>query len=173
MTRIAIVLAAAALIAAAGAAAKSGLPDPALHGYVAKVDGQIRSYGGLLRRFEQLYAEPPHVNVDPFVEDLYGLADRFERLSARWSDIRAPGGLRLRHHGMGRVFELFAEAIRLQAAAIFTRHPEEVLAAQGRIEPFFRSATYLQQRWAHALRGALIRADMNVPSWLHGMAKGS
>jgi hypothetical protein len=74
---------------------------------------------------------------------------------------------------MSRVFELFAEAIRIQAAALFTRHPEEVLAAQGRIEPFFRSAAYLQQRWARALRGALIRADMNVPPWLQGMAKGS
>jgi hypothetical protein len=173
VTRIAIVLAAVALIAAAGAAAKSSLEHQALKGYVTKVDGQIRSYGRLLRRFEQLYAEPPHVDVDPFVENLYGLADRFENLTARWSVIHAPSGLRVRHRGMGQVFELFAEAFRLQAAAVFTRHLEEVLAAQGRIEPFFRSAAYLQQRWARALRGALIRADMNVPSWLHGMAKGS
>jgi hypothetical protein len=114
--------------------------------------------------------ETPHVNVDPLVERMYRLADGFEDLNARWSAIDAPEGLSARHRGMGRVYVLFAEALRIHAAALFTRHPDELLAARPKIEARFRSAAYLQYRWAAALQGALRRADLRVPGWLHGMA---
>ena len=171
MTRFAILLAAAALLAAAGALGKAPVRSP-LNRYFVRVDAQIHSYRILLRRFETLFSEVPHVNVDPFVENLYGLADRFEDLGARWGQIRATDGLRTRHRGMGRVFELFAESLRIHAAALFTRHPDVILAARPKVEARFRSAAYLQQRWAAALQGALIRARLRVPGWLHGMATG-
>ena len=170
MIRIAIALAAMVLIAPAGAIAEPSARHPALERYFTKIDAEIRSYRGLLKQFDRRFSEQPQVNVDPFVETLYRLADRFEDLTSRWSDIAPPRGLRVRHRGMGHAFELFAEAIRIHAAAVFTRHPEEIVAALARIEPRIRSAAYLQKRWAAALQGALIRADMRVPKWLHGMA---
>ena len=164
-------LAAATLVAAAGAIGKAPVRS-SLNRYFMKVDAQIHSYRILLRRFETLYAEVPHVNVDPFVENLYRLADRFEGLEARWDEIRATSGLRTRHRGMGRVFGLFAKSLRIHAAAVFTRHPDEILAARPNVEARFESAAYLQQRWAAALQGALIRAKLRVPGWLHRMAIG-
>jgi len=169
VTRFAILLAAAALVAAAGALGKATVRSP-LNRYFVKVDGQIHSYRILLRRFETLFSDVPDVNVDPFVENLYRLADRFEDLEARWGQIRPTNGLRTRHRGMGRVFELFAESLRIHAAALFTRHPDEILAARPKVEARSRSAAYLQQRWGAALQGALIRQKLRVPGWLHGMA---
>jgi len=169
-SRFAIALAALVLSAPAGAIAQPSARHPVLARYFSKIDGEIRSYQGLLKQFDRLFSDAPQVNVDPLVEELYRLADRFEDLTRRWSDIPATHGLRVRHRGMERAFELFAEAIRIHAAAVFTRHPEEIVAALARIEPRLRSAAYLQKRWAAALRGALIRADVRIPKWLDGMA---
>jgi hypothetical protein len=141
-----------------------------LEAYTANVVPQIAVYRSVLRRLEKLLSERPVTNVDPLVEKLYGLTDQFDRLAGRWASIAAPRGLRVRHAGMGRVFELFGEAFRINAAAIFTRHPDEILAAGPKVEARLRSAAYLQKRWAAALQGALIRAHLAVPKWLHAMA---
>ena len=170
MSRFAIALAALVLSAPAGAIAQPSARHPVLERYFTKVDAEVRSYRALLKEFDRLFREQPQVNVDPFVETLYRLADRFEDLTSRWSDISAPRGLRVRHRGMGHAFELFSEGIRIHAAAVFTRHAEEIVAALARIEPRLRSAAYLQEHWAAALWGALIRAETRVPKWLHGMA---
>lgn len=169
MIRTAVALASLAVMAPAGAIASPSAAHPVAR-YFAKVDVQVRSYRALLDRFERLSSEPPHVNVDPLVENLYRLADRFEDINARWDHITSPRGLRARHRGMGRVFTLFAEALRVHAAAVFTRHPDEILAAIPKVEARFKCASYLQYRWAAALQGALIRAGRPVPKWLRDMA---
>lgn len=170
MLRLAIALAVLALVAAAGVVAKPPERHAALHHYLVEATSQIGVYRGLLRRLEKLLSDEPHVNVDPLVDDLYRLADRFDDLSFAWARIPVPRGLRLRHRGMGRVFVLFGEANRIHAAALYTRHPEEIAAAQPQAAARYKSAAYLQRRWAVALQGALIRADIRVPAWMHGMA---
>lgn len=170
MIRTASVVVLVALTIAAGAGALPSRQDSGIGRYFARIDAQIDTYRRLLKRFERLYTAIPQVNVDPFVESLYRLADAFEDLDGRWGAIDAPAGLRARHRGMGRVYTLFGEAIRIHAAAVFTRHPDEILAARPKVEARFRSAAYLQYRWAAALQGALRRADLKVPGWLHGMA---
>jgi hypothetical protein len=170
MARNAIVLAVLAFTATAGATAKPPAESRALVRYMTGATAAIGSYRILLRRLEALLTEEPHVNVDPLVEKLYSLADRFEDLDARWQGIDAPRGLQVRHRGMGRVFTLFADGYRIHAAALFTRHPDEILASRPKVAARLRSAAYLQWRWAAALRGALTRANLRVPGWLHGMA---
>jgi hypothetical protein len=110
------------------------------------------------------------VNVDPKVEKLYQVADRFDAIAARWEALHAPTGLKLRHRGMGRALELQAQGWRIYAAGLFTRHDEELHAALVKLGAILRSAAYLQKRWAAALRGALIRAEFHVPKWLQQMA---
>ena len=110
------------------------------------------------------------MNIDPVVERYYLVAERFEDLDVKWAAINAPQVLRSRHRGMGRVFVLFADAERIHAAALMTRHVDEIRAAGPKVAARIRSAAYLQKRWAAALQGALMRADMRVPKWLHGMA---
>ena len=135
-----------------------------------RVAPQIDSYRALLRGIDKLLSEPPVTNVDPVVEKLRAIADRFDRLDARWLGISAPRGLVVRHRGMGRVFEIDAEAWRMYAAALFTRHLDEIQAATATLATMLRSAAYLQHRWEAALRGALMRADMRIPKWLEGLA---
>ena len=170
MTRTAIALAVLALTTAASATAKPPAHSRTIHRYLARATVEINSYRALLRRLQALLTEVPPVNVDPLVEKLYRVADRFEDLDATWEAIDAPRGLRVRHRGMGRVFVLFAGAYRIDAAALFTRHPDEILAARPKVEGRLRSASYLQYRWAAALQGVLVRAGLRVPKWLHGMA---
>jgi hypothetical protein len=145
-------------------------PHHSLHVYMNRVQPRIDEYVAIAVRLGKLLSARPVTNVDPLVERLYGVANRFEGLEGKWQALPAPKGLRLRHRGMGRVFALYAEAIRIHAAAIFTRHPDEIVAAAPKVEARFRSVAYLQRRWAAALRGALIRADLRVPRWLHRMA---
>ena len=170
MRRVVIAILALAIAAPATCAAAPG--GHALKRYVMRVQGQIGTYRKLLHRVEALVAEEEHVNVDPVVDQFNELSDKFEDLAARWQAVNAPHGLRLRHRGMGRVFVLFADAYRIHAAALFTRHTDEILAARPKVEAKLRSAAYLQQRWAAALQGALIRAKLRVPGWLHRMAIG-
>lgn len=170
MRRIAIGVGVVLLATASGAAAKPPARATVLERYVVKVDGQVGVFESLLRRLEGLLTATPHVNVDPLVEKLDRLAGRFDELEARWGHVSAPQGLRLRHRGMGRVVALYAEAIRIYAAALFTRHPDEFHAALPKVEARLRSAAYLQHRWAAALRGALIRAALPVPKWLRRLA---
>jgi hypothetical protein len=141
-----------------------------LQRYFAATSAQITSYRALASRLDSILSEQPMVNVDPKVEKLYKIADRFEDLAARWHRIAATNGLRTRHTGMGRVFEIEARGWRIYAAALFTRHLDELHAATTQLGSMLRSAAYLQRRWAAALRGALIRADLSVPRWLHRMA---
>jgi len=110
------------------------------------------------------------VNVDPKVEKLYQLADRFDAIAARWEGLQAPTGLKLRHRGMGRALQLQAQGWRIYAAGLFTRHDEALHAALVKLGAMLRSAAYLQKRWAAALRGAFIRAQLRVPNWLDQMA---
>lgn len=140
--------------------------------YWSVVSIKIHTYRGFLKRLEELFSEERQVNVDPVVEDMYTLSDRFERLSTTWASVSAPKGLGARHRGMGRVFALYADAIRIHAAAVFTRHPDEIAASNPKFQARLRSAAYLQHRWAVALQGALVRAGIPVPHWLHGMATG-
>ena len=169
MRRVAIVLVLLSTTSLSATALPAAAPAP-LKRYLVKIDGQIRAYRGLLRRLDALLSERPRVNVDPLVEKLNRLTDGFEDLEGRWQTIAAPRRLGVRHRGMGRVFVLFAEAYRIHAAAVFTRNPDEILSAAPRVHARLRSAAYLQQRWAAALRGALIRAGTKAPAWLHGMS---
>jgi hypothetical protein len=153
-----------------GARAQPERAPAALERYVVAVNAHIPAYRELLRRLEGLLTARPQVNVDPLVAKLIRVADRFEDLDARWETIDAPRGLRVRHRGLGRAFVVIAEANRIYAAALYTRHPDQIAAASPKIEARFRSAAYLQYRWAAALQGALRRADLRVPGWLHGMA---
>jgi hypothetical protein len=141
-----------------------------LKDYVAAVDTRIDVYRSLLRRLEKAFEEQPQVNVDPFVETLDRIADRLDDLEGQWERVAAPRGLKVRHRGMGRTYVLLADAYRIYAAAVFTRHPEEIQAVAPQVKSRFSSAAYLQKRWAAALRGALLRAGLHVPSWLRGMA---
>jgi hypothetical protein len=135
------------------------------------IDPEISSYRLLLERLEKIVAEKPQVNVDPKVEKLKVVSDGFEDIAARWYSITAaPQGLKLRHRDMGRVFQLNARGWRIYADALYTRHEDEIRAALVRLGDIVRSAAYLQYRWAAALQGALVRAGMRVPKWLHGMA---
>jgi len=171
MPRLIVTLALLALFAASAAPAKQNPRQADLQRYLVKIGPEIRSYRSIAERIDDLFAQPPMANVDPFVEKLYRVADRLVRLAGRWNAIGAPKGLRVRHRGMGRVFELQAEASRITAAAFFTRHPDEIAAAAERIAPLFNSAAYLQKRWAAALLGALVRAQMKVPKWLNQIVK--
>jgi hypothetical protein len=155
-----------ALAAPAAHAARKPLPA-----YVTRTEAQIGSYRAILTSLDRVLRERPVTNVDPTVEKLNAIAGRFDRLDARWVAARAPKGLLLRHRGMGRAFRLQAQAWRLYAAALFTRHQDEIDAASVRLDALLRSAAYLQKRWAAALQGALIRAELRVSKWLHGMAK--
>jgi len=141
-----------------------------LQRYFAASTAQIMSYKALASRLDSILSQRPMVNVDPKVEKLYKIAGGFEELAARWHRIAATKGLRTRHSGMGRVFEIEARGWRIYAAALFTRHLDELRAATIQLGSMLRSAAYLQRRWAGALQGALIRADLSVPRWLHTMA---
>lgn len=169
MQRLLIVSVVLAFLAVPTAAA-SPIKAPPLKRYLSRVNARITVYRQVLVRVEQAVAEESQVNVDPVVEKFYALADDFEDLDVSWETIGAPRGLRVRHRAMGRAFVLFADAYRIHAAALFTRHPDEILAARPKVEARIRSAAYLQYRWAAALQGALRRADLKVPGWLHGMA---
>jgi hypothetical protein len=143
---------------------------PELRVYMVKIRPQIRSYKVAAVRLGELLASVPITNVDPLVENLDRVAVRFDALRRRWLAVAPPAGLGLRHSGMARVFELLADATRIYAAAVFTRHLEEMQAAAPKVTARLRSAAYLQRRWAAALRGALIRAKLPVPRWLAQMA---
>ena len=144
--------------------------NPLLHRYVVAVSPRIADYTAVVKRLDAILSERPMVDVDPEVEKLYAVASRFDDLAARWRPIASPRGLTARHSGMGRVLELQAQGWRTYADALFTRHPEERNAAIAKLGPMLRSAAYLQRRWAAALQGALIRAGLTVPRWLHRMA---
>jgi hypothetical protein len=168
--RLSIALAVVALCVAPGGTASPLSQRVHVHRYLVQTTAQVTAYRKLLGSLEGLLTQEPQVNVDPVVEQLTRLADRFEDLDARWETIEAPRGLRVRHRGMGRVFVLFAESIHIHADAIYTRHRDEILAAGPKVQARLRSAAYLQKRWAAALQGALIRNDLAVPTWLHRMA---
>ena len=143
---------------------------PRLPKYVAAVTPRIVEYAAVVKRLDGILSETPMVNVDPKVDKLRAVASRFDQLAARWGPIQAPKGMKLRHRGMGRVFELHAQGWRTYADGLFTRHPEELHDAIVKLGAMLRSAAYLQKRWAAALQGALIRAGVTVPRWLRGMA---
>jgi hypothetical protein len=159
------------VLLASGVATAQAVPHAALRHYRAQAVSVVgAAYRHLLKRFDALAAREGEVNVDPVVDAYRALADSFDVLDAGWARVHAPKGLRTRHRGMGRVFALFASAIRIHADALFTRHPEEIAAARPKVEARLRSAAYLQYRWAAALRGALVRAALRVPVWLAQMA---
>ena len=162
---LAVILALSVLATAATASAVS----VSSHRYLDHVSPRITAYRAVLKRLDDILSETPIVNVDPKVEKLNRIADSFEVLAARWHAIEPPKGLKVRHRGMGRVFELHAQGWRIYAAALFTRHLEEMQIATKRLGARLRSAAYLQKRWAAALRGALVRAGTPVPKWLHRM----
>lgn len=143
---------------------------PHLQRYSGSINVPIASYRTLLRRLDSVLSERPMVNVDPKVEKLYQVANRFDAIAARWEALQAPTGLKLRHRGMGRALQLQAQGWRIYAAGLFTRHDEALHAALVKLGAMLRSAAYLQKRWAAALRGALIRAELRVPNWLDQMA---
>ena len=76
--------------------------DPHLKRYFGSINVPIASYRTLLRRLDAVLSERPMVNVDPKVEKLNQVADRFDAIAARWEALQAPTGLKLRHRGMGR-----------------------------------------------------------------------
>ena len=155
-----------------GSVARAGSSSnhPHLQRYSASINAPIASYRTLLRRLDSILSERPMVNADPKVEKLFQVADRFDAIAGRWEALPAPTGLKLRHRGMGRALELQAQGWRMYAAGLFTRHDEELHAALVKLGAMLRSAAYLQKRWAAALRGALIRAELRVPNWLDQMA---
>jgi hypothetical protein len=170
--RRAVIVTAAALALVPSAAAARSSSHPVLERYFARVSVQIHSYRTLFRGLDALLRRPPLTNVDPLVEKLNRYADRFDALRSPWASIAAPHGLRLRHEGMGRAFRLFRDALWIEAAALFTRHREELAAAQPKVLARLLTVGYLQRRWAGALRGALTRAEIRVPLWLGRLAQG-
>jgi hypothetical protein len=166
-----------ALVAALAAAviAPVGLAKPptkaGLRAYVASIAPEIQAYRKLHKRADRLFSEPPQANVDPWVYAVIALADRVDDLGWRWGQMKAPG-LRIRHRDMANAFALEARAFRVVALGFFTRHPEEIEAAQERAKPLLHRAAALQKRWAAALWGALVRAGIRIPAWLDGMAHG-
>jgi hypothetical protein len=150
--------------------AASASNHPHLQRYFGSIIAPMASYRSLLRRLDSVLSEKPMVNVDPKVEKLYTVADRFDGIAARWEALQAPTGLKLRHRGMGRALELQAQGWRIYAAGLFTRRDQDLHAALVKLGAMLRSAAYLQKRWAAALRGALIRAESDVPNWLDQMA---
>lgn len=163
-------LAACALAGSAIAHAAPASKHAFLRHYVAAVSPRIAEYTAVVKRLDSILTERPMVDVDPKVEQIYRVASRFDELSVRWPSIAAPQGLKTRHSGMSRVFEIQARGWRIYADALFTRHPEELSSAIAKLGPMLRSAAYLQRRWAAALQGALIRAGLAVPRWLQHMA---
>lgn len=163
------VLVAITLLAALAAPAAHASPQP-LRDYMLRIGPAIDSYRAISVSLDRLLSEPPVTNVDPLVDKLYRIADRFDRLGARWVVIGAPKGLKVRHRAMGRAFDILARGWRVYAAGLFTRHLEDLQAASEQLRAMLGSASYLQHRWAAALQGALIRAGLRVPKWLHGMA---
>jgi hypothetical protein len=159
------------LFAALAAPAAVARPQSRVHDYLTKVTLQVRDYQVLLEQLGGVLSKPPVVNVDPTVDELYMNAGQFDRLARRWRPIAAPRRLIVRHRQMHRAFEIQAEAWRIYAAALFTRHQDELEAASAKVKAMLRTASYFQQRWAAALQGAVIRADLRVPKWLHDMAK--
>ncbi len=145
--------------------------EAGLENYMTRIDPKIRSYRSVLQTLARILMGETGANVDPDVERLERLADRVWAIGSRWDRVCAPNGLRARHRGMGNVFRLEEEAVRMVAAALFTRHPEELVQAAHRSKALFRSAAYLQKRWAAAVRGALVRGEMRVPIWVEQMAK--
>lgn len=158
------------LLSVAPAVAARHSNHSGLQRYFKAVSLRIADYRAVLKRLDHILSEPPMVNVDPTVAKLFKIADQFDRLGSRWRPIAAPSGLKVRHRGMRHVFELLAEGWRIYAAGLFTRHSDELHEAIARLGDRLRSAGYLQKRWAAALRGSLIRADLRVPKWLDGMA---
>lgn len=170
MKRVLIAVSLLAVLAVPPAEAKPN-PRQTLQRYMTRIGPEIQSYRSIQVRLTKLFAAMPISNVDPLVEKLHGIADRFGALTGRWQSIRAPKGLRLRHDGMGRAFDLYEQSIRIYAAALFTRHLDEIRAASIRLHDYLLSVAYLQKRWSAALRGALVRAEIRVPKWLDQMAK--
>lgn len=160
------------LIVVAAVAAPTGFAKPPspVKAYLVNVTPQIGVYHSIGARLDKILSELPMTNVDPKVEKLNKVCDSFEALALGWNKIEAPKGLKARHRGMGRVFEIQAQGWRIYAAALFTRHTDEIQAALSHLREMLRSAAYLQHRWSAALQGALIRAGIRVPGWLHSMA---
>jgi hypothetical protein len=150
--------------------ASPGRQHAGLERYLAKVAPAIRSYRLLGKRVEAAVSRPPISNVDPLVESLQGFANGFDRLAGRWSRIASPRVLEARHRDLGTAFALESQAFRLQADALSTRDPDLIVAQREHLGGLFRSAAYLQKRWAAALRGALRRARLPIRPWLRGMA---
>jgi hypothetical protein len=157
------------VLVALGAPAADSARKP-LPTYLTRIEVQVGAYRAILRSLDKVLREPPVTNVDPMVDELNAIAERLDRVGARWAGIRAPQNLVARHRDMRRALGLQAQAWRLYAAALFTRHRDEIEAASERVDALIRSAAYLQKRWAAALQGALIRAELRVPRWLRGMA---
>jgi hypothetical protein len=160
------------LLAAVAVDAAGAKPAPRLHAYLTKVSVEVRHYQVLEVQLGEVLAEPPMTNVDPVVDELNALANEFGRMGRRWYRIVPRHGLIVRHRRMGRAFELQQDAWSTYAAALYTRHVDEIDAASEHMQGLLRSAAYLQKRWAAALQGALIGAEITVPHWLHAMAAG-
>jgi hypothetical protein len=144
-----------------------------LRAYMAKVVPQIKSYMALARRASEVFDQDPE-EIGSFVAGLSTISVRFDRLALRWSAIKAPPGLGLRHRGMGGAFRLQARFFSATADA-WTEfdQSQDANALQARLDEergLLRSAAYLQRRWARAFEGALIRAAIPVPRWLDRMA---
>jgi hypothetical protein len=145
-------------------------PTGRLQSYFATITPAVRSYRLLLGRIESAVSQPPISNVDPLVEKFNGFARDFDSLAERWGRLTSARGLHARHRDMGNAFSLEAKAFAVEATAIATRDPDVIVGVSDHVEGLFRSAAYLQKRWAAALRGALRRARLPVPVWLRGMA---
>ena len=141
---------------------------------MSKVVPQIRGYMAVAKRADDAFDLVPADDVSPLVEGLSDVAIRFDRLATKWSVIKAPPGLGLKHRGMGGAFRLQARAFAAWADGWRqfgdTNDVAVLTAANDHASGLLHSAAYLQKRWAAALSGALIRAYLPVPHWLEQMS---
>lgn len=165
-----LVVAVVALVAPTAALAKPSPGSVTVQRYMAQIEPKIRTYRLVAERADALFSVEPVGDVVPSVEGFRTLAADLEALAQRWGRLVVPRGLSSRHRGMRRVFLLESRAFAVWAEAWSLRGPTAITAADAQLHGLFETAAYLQRRWATALRGALLRAQLAVPTWLDGMA---
>lgn len=163
-----------AAISPAGVLAQSQKDHNHLRAYMSRIAPQIKTYKSIAKQADDVLSAEPSDDVQPFVDGLSEVSDRFDRLASRWNAIKAPPGLVVKHRGMGGAFRLQAQSFGVWAEAweqYGQTHDLTILSdANEHVAGFLHSAAYLQKRWAAALRGALTRASIPVPTWLEHMA---
>ena len=128
------------------------------------------SYRTLLRRLEALVSGEAARQCRPRRRETLRGSPIGSRASPRGGKhMQAPNGLKVTTSRDGpSVRAACASAAGSMPQPSSRGMPMRFSRARPKVEATLRSAAYLQQRWAAALQGALIRAGIPVPVWLDG-----